>query len=106
MTILIQEETQVTEIKASTYLANPINESTFAKKNKNKCENDKDKDFNNTNEDHEYFLRNSKQKLESFLKYNSILNMSYQKNKLEFLEWDFRCQVNKFNEAKSKNSNS
>ena len=102
-TILIQEDTTIKELKLSSYLTVPFNETTFQRNLKIKAgDHEENSELMNINEDFDYFLRQSKNKLESFLKYNSIVDLTYENGKLDFVEWNFKLKISEFVKKASK----
>ena len=85
-TFLIQDDTQVKSLDVSSYLVLPLNSDTYLKSLKNQHQNLEEKaSFTSPDEQYNYFLEQSKRKLNEFLKYNSVVDMSFRNKKIDFL---------------------
>lgn len=59
-------------------------------------ENKQNNDLKMIDTNYTNYFNDCKRKIESFLKYNSIVNMSFYNNKLFFEEWSYKQKVEKY----------
>lgn len=93
MTLILNNESSIKRLDLSSYMTVPINEeqfenqieSIFQNKNKDQL---KLKDTNYMN-----YYDDCARKIESFLKYNSIVDMSFHNNKMFFEDWKYKQRV-------------
>jgi hypothetical protein len=93
-TFLVQDDTTVSELQVSSYLGTPLNDETYA----GQKDLAKEEEGVKTNEDpsYKYFYEQSMRKLGDFFKYNSVVDMTFQNKKLEFLEWEFKLKLTEY----------
>ena len=76
----------------------PLNRESHLKSLKALHQNQEDKtSFQSPDEQYNFFLEQSNRKLDEFLKYNSVVDMSYRNKKIDFLEWEFKLKLSEFN---------
>ena len=92
-----KKKTQVKELRLGKYLGDPKNEETYTKENENISENTNYKKVQtNSDSNFNFFLEQSKRKLNEFFNYNSVVDTTFKNGALEFLEWEFLLKVNEY----------
>lgn len=93
MTIILNIESNIRKLDLSSYMKIPINEEQISNQIENIFQNKQNNNLKMKDSNYIHYFNDCNRKIESFLKYNSIVNMSFYNNKIFFEEWSYKQKV-------------